>query len=204
MSIVLQAGADPDVDRVWGVASSRDAAAARVAAAMVPGATVLPLTTFVEASVYPVVVWDRKALTSRLAGLVAPAVTTDRVRTLLEDQVPSVLRMAAMIGVGAPTRTRRSLRPLRSLSRTIALFPVFPRRSPLIAEECDAQGSALVVCDGGPVQVHVGGDAGVRAGSALSPLWRRVYEERLFAWAIRSDALPFDSAPVEGFHPRPE
>jgi hypothetical protein len=198
---MLQAPRRGAADRAWGELGLRDGAAARATTTLLPGAAVLPLTTFLDANVYPVVVWDRRALWLRLSRMDGPAVSTDAVRDLLDAGCPTVLRVAAMIGVGAPTPTRRALRPLRSLARTIGMFPAFPRRSPLVAEEFDAQGTALVVCDASSVEVHVGGDAGVRAGSALSPLWRRVYEERLFEWAIRSDALPCALPAVERLHP---
>ncbi|MDQ1138340.1 hypothetical protein QE410_003139 [Microbacterium sp. SORGH_AS 1204] len=198
---VLQTPRRSTADRAWGELELRDAAAARATTTMLPGAAVLPLTTFLDANVYPVVVWDRRALSLRLSRMDGPAVSTDAVRDLLDAGSPTVLRVAAMIGVGAPTPTRRALRPLRSLARTIGMFPAFPRRSPLVAEEFDAQGTALVACDGTSIEVYVGGDAGVRAGSVLSPLWRRVYEERLFEWAIRSDALPCALPAVESLHP---
>lgn len=200
-SNVLQAPRRDAADRAWGDPEVRDAAAAHAITTLLPGAAVLPLTTFLDANVYPVVVWDRRALSLRLNRMDGPVVSTDAVRDLLDAGCPTVLRVTAMIGVGTPTPTRRALRPLRSLARTIGMFPVFPRRSPLIAEEFDAQGTALVVCDETSIEVRVGGDAGVRAGSALSPLWRRVYEERLFEWAIRSDALPCALPTVEGVHP---
>jgi hypothetical protein len=82
------------------------------------------------------------------------------------------------------------------------MFPAYSGRSPLVSEEYDAQGTALVVVDGQRVNVHVGGDPGVTPGSYLSPLWRRIYEERLFEWAVRSNALPYGLPPVEGLHPR--
>lgn len=195
-SMVFQAPHRPDAD-----SATRDEAAALVTTELLPGASVLPITAFLDATVYPVVVWDRRALSKRLAQMDGPGTSTDAVRELQNAGSPTVLRVAAMIGVGAPTATRRALRPLRSLSRTVGMFRAFPSRSPLIAEEFDAQGTALVVCDGGVVDVHVGGDAGVRAGSSLSPLWRRVYEERLFEWAMRSDVLPFGLAAVERLHP---
>lgn len=198
---VLQAPHRNAADRAWGETGVRDAAAAHATTTLLPGAAVLPLTKFLDANVYPVVVWDRRALSARLSSMDGPAVSTDAVRDLLDAGCPTALRVAAMIGVGAPTPTRRALRPLRSLARTIGMFPGFPRRSPLVAEEFDAQGTALVVCDESSIDVHVGGDAGVRAGSALSPLWRRVYEERFFEWAIRSDALPCALPTVEGLHP---
>tara|TARA_R100000365_G_C2747920_1_gene78394 strand:+ start:5071 stop:5691 length:621 start_codon:yes stop_codon:yes gene_type:complete len=200
-SNVLQAPRPNAADRAWGERRVRDAAAAHTTTTLLPGAAVLPLTTFLDANVYPVVVWDRRALSARLSSMDGPAVSTDAVRDLLDAGCPTALRVAAMIGVGAPTPTRRALRPLRSLARTIGMFPAFPRRSLLVAEEFDAQGTALVACDESSIEVHVGGDAGVRAGSALSPLWRRVYEERLFEWAIRSDALPCALPAVEGLHP---
>lgn len=198
---LLQSPRRNAADRVWGELGLRDAAAAYATTTLLPGAAVLPLTTFLDANVYPVVVWDRRALSARLIRMDGPAASTDAVRDLLDAGCPTVLRVAAMIGVGAPTPTRRALRPLRSLARTIGMFPAFPRRSSLVAEEFDAQGTALVVCSEMSMKVHVGGDAGVRAGSALSPLWRRVYEERLFEWAIRSDALPCALPAVEGLHP---
>ncbi|HEY0249069.1 MAG TPA: hypothetical protein VGC45_12485 [Gryllotalpicola sp.] len=201
ISTVLQAPRRNAADRAWGEPALRDAAAAHTTTTLAPGAAVLPLTTFLDANVYPVVVWDRRSLSARLGRMDGPAVSTDAVRDLLDAGCPTVLRAAAMIGVGAPTSTRRALRPLRSLARTIGMFPTFPRRSPLVSEEFDAQGTALVVCDESGVAVHVGGDAGARAGSALSPLWRRVYEERLFEWAIRSEALPCALPPVESLHP---
>lgn len=201
ISNVLHAPRRNAGDSAWGEPELRDAAAARVTTTLMPGAAVLPLTKFLDANVYPVVAWDRRALYSRLSLMDGPAVSTDAVRDLLDAGCPTVVRVAAMIGVGAPTPTRRALRPLRSLARTIGMFPAFPRRSPLVAEEFDAQGTALVVCDEARIEVHVGGDAGVRAGSALSPLWRRVYEERLFEWAIRSDALPCALPAVECLHP---
>lgn len=200
-SNVLQAPDQNAIDRMWGEPGARDGAAAHATTTLLPGAAVLPLTKFLDANVYPVVVWDRRALSARLTRMEGPAVSTHTVRDLLDAGRPTVLRVAAMIGVGAPTPTRRTLRPLRSLARTIGMFPEFPRRSPLVAEEFDAQGTALVVCDESSIEVHVGGDAGVRAGSVLSPLWRRVYEERLFEWAIRSDALPCALPAIESLHP---
>lgn len=201
ISTVLQAPRRNAADRAWGELGLRDAAAAHATTTLLPGAAVLPLTTFLDANVYPVVVWDRRALSARLSSMDGPAVSMDAVRDLVDTGCPTTLRVAAMIGVGAPTPTRRALRPLRSLARTIGMFPAFPRRSPLVAEEFDAQGTALVVCDESSIDVHVGGDAGLRAGSELSPLWRRVYEERLFEWAIRADALPYALPAVEGLHP---
>lgn len=201
ISTVLRAPRRGSADRAWGESALRDAAAARVTTTLLPGAALLPLTTFLDANVYPVVVWDRRSLSARLSRLDGPAASIDAARDLLDAGCPTVLRVAAMIGVGAPTPTRRALRPLRSLARTIGMFPRFPRRSPLVAEEFDAQGTALVICDKTSVAVHVGGDAGVRSGSALSPLWRRVYEERLFEWAIESDALPAGLPAAEGLNP---
>lgn len=193
MSLDVSLGAAPKhrLDAPWAGSPGRSAAAAAVTAQLFPGAAVLPLTTFCGANVHPVVVWDRRVLARRLNGGAVPGVSPDAVRRLIEvDEVESPLRVAGMIGIGRPTAVRRSLRPLRSLSRTVAVFAQFPRRSPLVVQEFDAQGTALVVSDGQSVFVHVPGDAGPAAGSSLSPLWRRVYEERLFDWAVRSSALP--------------
>lgn len=178
------------LDTPWAGAGGRQAAAAAVTAQLFPGAAVLPLTTFCQAHVHPVVVWDRRMLAERLQAGTEPATSPDSVRRLFELDVESPLRVAGMIGVGRPTAVRRSLKPLRSLCRTVAMLPQFPARSPLVVQEFDAQGTALVVSDGDGIVVHVPGDPGPLPGSALSALWRRVYEERLFDWALRSNALP--------------
>ena len=190
MDVSLGAPSHRRLDVPWAGSSGRRAAAAAVTEQLFPGAAVLPLTTFCGAHVHPVVVWDRRVLARRLHGIAVPGVSPDAVRRLIERDVESPLRVAGMIGIGRPTAVRRSLRPLRSLSRTVAVFAQFPGRSPLVVQEFDAQGTALVVSGGEGVVVHVPGDPGSAAGSSLSPLWRRVYEERLFDWAMRSSSLP--------------
>lgn len=202
MNVVLQAPSRAQAaDSDWCDADARNAAAARVTTSIVPGASLLPITRFLDATVYPLVVWDRRALDLRLATMVGPATTMESALHLVETGAPSVLRVAGMVGIGAPTPARRALRPLRALARTIAMFPDYPIRSPLAAEEFDAQGTALVVADAKNIVVHVPGDSGVRPGSHLSALWRRVYEERLFEWAMRSDAPVYGLDLVEGLHP---
>lgn len=193
MDVSLGAPLHRRLDAPWAGSPGRSAAAAAVTAQMFPGAASLPLTTFCGAHVHPVVVWDRRVLARRLHSGAMPGVSPDAVRRLIEVDVESPLRVAGMIGIGRPTAVRRSLRPLRSLSRTVAVFAQFPGRSPLVVQEFDAQGTALVVSDGQNVVVHVPGDPGPAAGSSLSPLWRRVYEERLFDWAMRSSSLPVAS-----------
>lgn len=190
MAVTLRAAPHRDLDAPWAGTSGREAAAAAITAQLFPGAAMLPLTTFCRAHVHPVVVWDRRVLAQRLHAPVVPATSPDAVRRLIELDVESPLRVAGVIGVGGPTAVRRSLKPLRSLCRTVAAFAQFPARSPLVVQEFDAQGTALVVSDGDEVVVHVLGDPGPMSESALSPLWRRVYEERLFDWALRSNALP--------------
>lgn len=192
MSMDVSLGAAPHhrLDAPWAGSPGRSAAAAAVTAQLFPGAAVLPLTTFCGAHVHPVVVWDRRVLARRLHDSAVPAASPDAVRRLIADDVESPLRIAGMIGIGRPTAVRRSLRPLRSLSRTVVVFAQFPGRSPMVVQEFDAQGTALVVSDGESVVVHIPGDPGPAAGSSLSPLWRRVYEERLFDWALRSNSLP--------------
>lgn len=203
MSVLLQAPSRMQAaESGWCDAGARDAAAARVTTRMLPGASVLPITRFLDATVYPLVVWDRRALDVRLATMVGPATTMESALHLVETDAPSVLRVAGMVGIGDPTPVRRALRPLRALARTIAMFPHYPSRSLLVAEEFDAQGTGLVVADAKDIIVHVPGDPGVRRGSHLSALWRRVYEERLFEWAMRADAPVFGLDLVEGLHPR--
>lgn len=205
MSVLLKApSASHASDSGWSHADVRDRAAALLTTEVFPGACLLPLTVFLDATVYPVVVWDRRALEARFTAMVGPATNSEGVWRLEDDEVPTVLRVVGLVGVGAPTATRRALRPLRALARTIAMFPSFPNRSPFVAEEYDAQGTAIVVVDGEKVDVRVGGDAGVRPGSSLSLLWRRIYEERLFDWAMRSDTMPYGLPVVEGLHPRIE
>jgi hypothetical protein len=135
--------------------------------------------------------WNHDALATRLTHLRHPVLD----RELLLDRHgdrdwPSVLRIVGFIGVGRPSAVRRELSGLRAIARTIGMFPDYPVRSRLIAEEFDLQGTALTVVNERGVEVHVGGDAGPRGGSDLSPLWRRAFEERLFAWASRSGQLP--------------
>ena len=190
LDVTLSAPPHRDLDTPWAGPDGRKTAVAAITAQLFPGAAGLPLTTFCRAHVHPVVVWDRRILAQRLHASVGPATSPDGVRRLIDLDVESPLRAAGMIGVGRPTAIRRSLKPLRSLCRTVAGFAQFPARSPLVVQEFDAQGTALVVSDGDSVVVHVPGDPGPMPGSALSPLWRRVYEERLFDWALRSSALP--------------
>lgn len=190
LDVSLSAPLHRDLDTPWAGSVGRQAAVAAITAQLFPGAAGLPLTTFCRANVHPVVVWDRRVLEKRLHASVAPATSPDAVRRLIDLDVESPLRAAGMIGVGRPTAVRRSLKPLRSLCRTVAAFARFPAASPLVVAEFDAQGTALIVSAGDGVVVHVPGDRGPMPGSSLSPLWRRVYEERLFDWALRSDALP--------------
>lgn len=202
MSVLLQAPSRAQAaDSDWCDPGARDAAAARVTTSILPGASVLPITRFLDATVYPLVVWDRRALDLRLTTMVGPATTMESALHLVEIGAPSVLRVAGMVGVGASTPMRRALRPLRALARTIAMFPHYPSRSPLAAEEFDAQGTALVIAKAEDIVVHVPGDLGARPGSHLSALWRRVYEERLFEWAMRADAPVCGLELVEGLHP---
>ena len=65
ISIVLQSPHHGAADRAWGDMEARDAAAAHATTTLLPGAAVLPLTKFMDANVYPVVVWDRRALSAR-------------------------------------------------------------------------------------------------------------------------------------------
>ncbi|WP_061781698.1 hypothetical protein [Microbacterium hominis] len=190
LDVSLSAPLHRDLDAPWAGPAGRQAAVAAITAQLFPGAAGLPLTTFCRAHVHPVVVWDRRVLANRLHASVAPATSPDAVSRLIYLDVESPLRAAGMIGVGRPTAVRRSLKPLRSLCRTVAAFAQFPARSPLVVEEFDAQGTALVVSGGDGVVVYAPGDPGPMSGAALSPLWRRVYEERLFDWALRSNALP--------------
>lgn len=72
-------------DRAWGELGLADAAAAHATTML----AVLPLATFLDANVYPVVVWDRRALLSRLTRMDGPAVSTDSACDLLDRVRPA-------------------------------------------------------------------------------------------------------------------
>lgn len=189
-ALVLQPGRTRQLDLYW-ADGDLDQAARDVAGQLLGDADVLPLTVFLGARVFPIAVWDHMAVRIRLEHLRPPMLDRDEVVTRHSDlDWPSVLRIVGFVGVGRPAAVRRELSGLRAIARTIGLFPRYPSRSALIAEEFDLQGTALTVMGKGGVEVHVGGDGGPRLGSDLSPLWRRAFEERIFAWAARGDHLP--------------
>ena len=119
ISIVLQTPRRTAADRAWGEPGLRDAAAAHATTTLLPGAAVLPLTTFLDANVYPVVVWDRRALSLRLTRMDGPAVSTDAVRDLLDAGCPTVLRVAANLLSGTREENLKSFREKAMNAQTL-------------------------------------------------------------------------------------
>lgn len=188
---VLRHGLTATARHLWGQRDI-DLAATHVADQLTAGTMVLPLTVFLGSHVYPVVCWDHHALQRRVTEVRPPILDRDKIRDAMTDESsPSPLSIVAFIGVGRPAQVRTELSGLRGLARTIGMFPRLPQRSPFIAEGFDAQGSTLVVVDDDhDVQVQVGGDGAAAAGSSLAPVWARIFEERLFWWALHTERWP--------------
>lgn len=184
------------LDRSWRSPANLHEAARAVAAQVVGIGQMLPLTQFADARVFPIINWRPEALQRRLTSGHGPVLDLQEVYrqvSACHDGWPTALRMIGFLGVDALAGARRQLAGLRSMGRTVALVPAgaSPRRATLM--EFDVQGTA-VVATSPDLHVLVGGDPGVRAGSDLSAVWRRFYEEQLFDWAQRAGTLPAQGA----------
>ncbi|WBU37355.1 hypothetical protein [Homoserinibacter sp. YIM 151385] len=183
--------------RRWRSIDLAEAARSVVSNVVGPGET-LPLTRFAGALVFPVVEWRSDSLWMRLDRGLSPLLHPAAVGEVLSRSgwcrdYPSVLSMVGFIGVAPLSQAREELAGLRSMGRTVAMTPRWAAASSLALAEFDLQGTAVVSLEE-ELQVLVDGDAGIRRGSAMSPVWRRFYEEQLFDWAMKTDSLPTSTA----------
>lgn len=179
--------------REWRRDSPPVEAAERVAAQLWGSATLLPMARFVSASTFPVVIWDKGALAQR--GASAPLLQPRLVEQVLTDlelsaATPSVLRIVGFIGVSPLATAYQEQAPLRGIARTVVMTSPSAKPRTMTLAECDAQGTAVVTASPDGARVVVPGDPGPRSGSAMSPIWLRLFGEQVFDWAIRSGRLP--------------
>ncbi len=179
--------------REWRRDSPPVEAAERVAEQLWGSATLLPMVRFVCASTFPVVTWDRDALMQRKTA--APLLHPKLVEQVLTDvatsaEIPPVLRIVGFVGVSPLATAYQEHASLRGIARTVVMVAPHGNPRTMTLAECDAQGTAVVSVRAAGPQVVVPGDPGPRAGSAMSPIWLRLFGEQLFDWAIRSGRLP--------------
>lgn len=154
----------------------------------------LPLTDFAGARIFPVIEWRWESLSQRLEEAARPLLDPVLVRDVLEDDsramdCPTVLSIVGFIGVAPLSEARRELAGLRSLGRTVAMTPRRSVASMLTLAEFDLQGTGVVSLDD-ELRVLVEGEPGIHRGAQMSEVWTRFYEEQLFDWAMKSEALP--------------
>jgi hypothetical protein len=185
----LRPGSSPALTNLW-----RDEdihlSAGHVCRSLFGPADILPLTVFAGARCFPVVSWNAPVVLDRSRHNLGTFESPTAAAEAISQGVPSALSIIAAIGVGAPGRVRSELAGVRALARTVAMVPTGTRWRGLLLQDYDAQGTAVVQSNGSSTDVLVGGDAGPKEGTTMSAIWRRVFEEQLVAWSIRSRELP--------------
>ena len=191
----------------WGGADLAEVAQ-RVLDEVLGQGCLLPYTKITGRPVFPVVQWLANSLARRNDSGVGPLTRLSDLSEVLEDpaqsvRIPSPLRILAFISVSPLSSAGRDLAGLRTVCRTIVACPATTSPGRFESAEYDYRGTTIAAPGKDGVRILVGGDRGIRPGSALDPFWIRFRQEQMFSLAVRGGYWPTnESCPAPHHAPR--